>query len=236
MTTSPRPIVGRCVCDSLAILPVRAAPVNGGTRTDAALRPTPGAGFAVADLHSFAPHTDTSLDAVPSARRHVAGTAPFPPASPAPPPVASAGLPLFCDHRLQRSDVYRLFGHDMLELPVLLFQRSQPSRLAHFHPSELPLPPIKTRSCDSVPAAQFFAESTLTHNSSSRLWASHSKSGEVSLTLDYFPGGRSEVTIAGEPMRRSDSEHDIFWYFFVRGYASVPEALILRQGRYPARR
>src|SRR6185437_8623206 len=29
---------------------------------------------------------------------------------------------------------------------------------------------------------------------------------------------------------------DIFWYFLVRGYASVPEALILRQGRHPARR
>ena len=37
-------------------------------------------------------------------------------------------------------------------------------------------------------------------------------------------------------MRRADSGRDIFWYFLLRGYASVPEALILRQGRYPARR
>jgi len=44
------------------------------------------------------------------------------------------------------------------------------------------------------------------------------------------------VTVAGEPARRADSGRDIFWYFLVRGYASVPEALILRQGRHPARR
>jgi len=32
--------------------------------------------------------------------------------------------------------------------------------------------------------------------------------------------------LAGEPTRRADSGRDFFWCFVVRGYASVPEALI----------
>ncbi len=32
--------------------------------------------------------------------------------------------------------------------------------------------------------------------------------------------------LAGEPTRRADSGRDFFWYFVVRGYPSVPEALI----------
>src|ERR1035438_5583029 len=125
-----------------------------------------------------------SLDTVPSARSPVAGSALPLPASPAPPLAAPPGSPLFCDYRLQRPDVHRLLGHNVLQLPVLLLQLPQPSRLAQFQAAEPALPSVKTRLRNPVPTAQFsgfhpalrllqdgdnliFAESTLSHDSSS---------------------------------------------------------------------
>src|ERR1035438_5401007 len=95
-----------------------------------------------------------SLDTVPSARRPVAGSALPLLASPAPPLAAPAGSPLFCDYRLQRPNVHRLLGHDVLQLPVFFLQLLQPSRLAQPHPAVLALPPVKTRLRDPVPPAQ----------------------------------------------------------------------------------
>src|SRR5271157_3313054 len=80
----------------------------------------------------------------------------------------------------------------MLQLPVLLLQRPQPLRLAHFHPAVLPLPPVQRLRRDPVLATQLrrrhpsfrllqdandllFVESTLAHDSSSQPWAGHSK-------------------------------------------------------------
>jgi len=62
-------------------------------------------------------------------------------------PLHLSGLPLFCDHRLQRSFVQQQLGHGVLQLPVFLLQLSQSPRLAHFHPAGTagrglsPLPP-----------------------------------------------------------------------------------------------
>src|SRR6266700_315945 len=80
----------------------------------------------------------------------------------------------------------------MLQLPVLFLQRSQPLRLAHFHPSVLPLPPVQRLRRDPVLAAQFryrhsclrllqdandllFVESTLAQDSSFLALGGHSK-------------------------------------------------------------
>src|SRR5208283_4736466 len=125
-------------------------------------------------------------DAVRSARRRVAPRPRFPSASLPPPASASAGLPLFCDHRLQRLLVQRQVRHQVLQPPVLLLQRPQPPRLAYLHPTVLRLPAVQTRSRNAMPATQlagigpcfrlpqngddlFFVESTLAHDSSSAL-------------------------------------------------------------------
>src|SRR5258708_34729430 len=89
---------------------------------------------------------------VPSlARRRVAPKPQLPSASLPPPASASAGLPLFCDHRLQRSFVQQQLGHGVLQLPVFLLQLSQSPRLAHFHPAVLRLPPVPAPACEPVP-------------------------------------------------------------------------------------
>src|SRR5215469_17044382 len=56
--------------------------------------------------------------------------------------------------------------------------------------------------------------------------------GEV--TAVFTTGQTLIQKLAGEPTRRADSGHDIFWYFSLRGYASVPKALI--PGRAAVRR
>jgi hypothetical protein len=61
---------------------------------------------------------------------------------------------LFCYPQLQRTDVHRRFGYNILQLPVLLLQLAQPLRRAQFQPTELTLPPIKTRPRDPVLPAQ----------------------------------------------------------------------------------
>src|SRR5579864_1621145 len=80
-TASPRHTAGRRACDSPATLLAAAEPANAGSRTDAELRPTGEAAFAVAGPHLSAFDTDTSHDRVPSARRRVAGSALLLPAS-----------------------------------------------------------------------------------------------------------------------------------------------------------
>jgi hypothetical protein len=100
---------------SPAILRAAAKSGDGGSQTGAALRPARAATFGVAGPHSSTFDTRTSHDRVPSARRRVAGSALLLPASPARPLAASAGSPLFCDYGLQRPNVHRLFGHDVLQ-------------------------------------------------------------------------------------------------------------------------
>src|SRR5271157_3087991 len=90
-----------------------------------------------------------------TAHRRVAGSARLPLASPAPPLAALAGSPLFCDYRLQRPDVHRLLGHDVLQLTIFFFQLLQPPSLAQFQPAVLALPPVETRFGNPVAPAQF---------------------------------------------------------------------------------
>src|ERR1019366_2831707 len=138
-----------------AILHGPAESVDGGSRTAAWPLPTRAAARAVAGPRSCVSDSDTSHDTVPSAHRPVAGSALPLSASPAPPLAAPAGSPLFCDHRLQCPNVHCLFGHDVLQLPVLLLQLPQSSCLAQFQPAELALPAIKTCPRDPVPPIQF---------------------------------------------------------------------------------
>src|SRR5664279_118433 len=183
-TASPLHTAGTPACGSPASLRAPAGPAAAGSQTGAALPPARANARATAGPRSCAFDSDTSHDTTPSAHRRVAGSARLPPASPALPLAAPAGLPLFCDHRLQRPDVHRLFGHDVLELPVFFFQLPQPPRFAQLQPAELALPSVKTCLRDPVPTAQFsrfhpgfrllqdgddlvFAESTLSHDSSS---------------------------------------------------------------------
>ena len=54
------------------------------------------------------------------------------------PLAASEGSPLFCHYRLQRPNVHRLFGHDVLQLPVLLSScRSRFASLSSIPPNLL---------------------------------------------------------------------------------------------------
>src|SRR5581483_1663389 len=148
---SPPRTSGTPTCGSVASLRVSTTPATAGSRTAAVLPPVRATAPAVADLLLAAFDTGTSLAALPSARRPVAGSAPLLPASPAPPLAVSPGLPLFCQHRLQRSDVDRLLGHDVLQLSVLLLQLPQSLGLAQFHAPVLRLPPIETRPRNPVP-------------------------------------------------------------------------------------
>src|SRR5215813_8542546 len=130
-------------CGSPASLRAPAESADDGSRTGVSPRPTRANALVTFGLRISACDNDTSHDAVLSARRPVAGSALLPPASPAPPLAASAGSPLFCDHRLQRSDVHRLFRHAVLQLTVLLLQLPQPPRVAQFQPAILALPAVK---------------------------------------------------------------------------------------------
>src|SRR5581483_5944072 len=201
-TASPPRTAGTRVCDLLASLRVPTGPASAGSRTGAGLRPTRAAASAAVRLLFAAAFIGTLPDRDPSAHRRVAGSALLPTASPAPHLAASAGLPLFCQHRVQCPDVHRLLGYDMLQLSILLLELLQPPCFAHVHAAVLRLPSVIARSCDPMPPAQlsrlhpglrllqdgddlFFAESTLAHDSSSdpgRVILN----GEVSLTMDYF--------------------------------------------------
>src|SRR5713226_9751586 len=67
-----------------------------------------------------------------------------------------AGLPLFCQHHLQRVEVQRLLRHDLLQPPVLFLQLTQPPGLVHFHAPVLRLPVVKRGITNADPAAEVF--------------------------------------------------------------------------------
>ena len=136
-TVSPLRTVGTRAYGSPATLHAAATPADADSQIAAVPRPTLAAILATLHLRAAVIDSGTFHDKVLSARRRVAGSAPLPPASPAPPLAASAGLPLSCDHRLQRSNVHRLFGHNVLQLSVLFLQPTQPLRLTHFHAPNL---------------------------------------------------------------------------------------------------
>src|ERR1019366_489425 len=100
-----------------------------GSRTVAGSQPVRAAAPANADLRPCAADTGMSPDVASPARRRVAPKPLLPSASLPPPASAAAGLPLVCDHRLQRSFVQQQFGHDVLQLPVFLLQLPQAPRL-----------------------------------------------------------------------------------------------------------
>ena len=91
-----------------------------GSRTVAGSRPVRAAVLATADLPPCAVDIGMSPDVASRAGRRVAPKPLLPSASLPPPASASAGLPLFCDQRLQRSFVQQQFGHGVLQLPVFL--------------------------------------------------------------------------------------------------------------------
>src|SRR5512135_2512303 len=180
----PRHTTGTPACDSPASLLSPVAPATSGSRICVAPRPTRAAATVADDRPLAASGNDTSHDPSLSARRRVAGSFALPLASPAPPPAASAGSPLFCQHRLQRPIVQGQFRYHVLQLPVLILQLLQSPGLAQLQSAILRLPAVKAGTCDPVPPAQlsgfhsrlrflqdgddlFFVESTLPHGSSS---------------------------------------------------------------------
>ena len=152
------------------------------SRTVAGSQPTRAAALANADRRPFAADTGMSPDVPLLARRRVAPKPRLPSASLLLPASASAGLPLFCDHRLQRSFVQQQFGHGVLQLPVFRLQcrasgpRSPPS--PEFRLPAVKPPPrdpwARPNSSGAIPASAslisddlFFVKSTLAHDSSS---------------------------------------------------------------------
>src|SRR6266581_8662912 len=65
-----------------------------------------------------------------------------------------AGLPLFCQHHLQRIQVQRLLRHDPLQSSVLFLHLTQPPSLVHFHSPVLRLPVVERGFTDTHPAAE----------------------------------------------------------------------------------
>src|ERR1019366_8746330 len=112
-------------------------------------------------------------------------------------------------------DVHRLFGHNVLELTILLLQLPQPPCLAQLQPAELALPSVETRPRDPVPTAQLsrfhpsfrllqdgddliFAESTLSHNSSSGP-GGPSYYGRSHISNGLFSGGQVNPSVPSWP-------------------------------------
>src|SRR5208282_2082248 len=151
---SPPRTVGTPVYGSPRSPRVAAGSLAADSRTVAGSQPARAAAPANADRRPFAADTGRSPDVPSPARRRVAPKPWLPSASFPPPASASAGLPLFCDHRLQRSFVQQQLGHGVLQLPVFLLQLPQSPRFAHFHPAVLRLPAVQAPACDPVPPAQ----------------------------------------------------------------------------------
>src|SRR5215471_5741493 len=53
--------------------------------------------------------------------------------------------PFFCEHRLERLDVERKIGDDLLQPPIFIFELSQSLRLAVIHSRKLGFPAIERR-------------------------------------------------------------------------------------------
>src|SRR5882672_11224305 len=130
---SPPRTIGTPVYGSQRSPRASAGSLAADSRTVAGSPPVRASAPANADLRPFAADTGMSPDVPSLARRRVAPKPRLPSASLPPPVSASAGLPLFCDHRLQGSFVQQQLGHDVLQLPVFLLQLPQSPRLAHFH-------------------------------------------------------------------------------------------------------
>src|SRR5271157_5527318 len=210
--TLPADRAGRPACDSPASPRVPAGHATGDSQSAGTGAPIRATVAAAARTPSAAPGIGTSLDAVRSARRRVAPRPRLPSASLPSPASASAGLPLFCDHRLQRLLVQRQVRHQVLQPPVLLFQSPQRPRLAHLHPAVLCLPAVEAPLRDAMPATQlarigpcfrfpqngddlFFVEATLAHDSSSAL-AGYVK-GRSLLYAGLISGGRVIYSFCG---------------------------------------
>src|SRR2546427_4221943 len=70
--------------------------------------------------------------------------------------VPSSGLPLFCQHHLQRVEVQRLLRHDVLQPSVLFLQLAQSPGLVHFQAPVLRLPVVERGVAEPHPAAEVF--------------------------------------------------------------------------------
>src|SRR6266446_1933305 len=79
--------------------------------------------------------------------------------------VPPAGLPLFCQHHLQRIKVQRLLRHDLLQPSVLFLQLTQSPGLVHFQAPVLRLPVVERGVANPHPSAE-----VLHGNSSLRLF------------------------------------------------------------------
>src|SRR5436190_18491330 len=64
------------------------------------------------------------------------------------------GPTLFCDDRLERLDVERLFGNDLFKPAVFVLDLLQPLHLAELHPAVLCLPAVIRLLTDPVRATQ----------------------------------------------------------------------------------
>lgn len=60
----------------------------------------------------------------------------------------------FFEHVLQGRVIQGQLGHDVLQSPVLVLERSQLLGVADLHPAELRLPPVKGLLADAVPPAE----------------------------------------------------------------------------------